>query len=573
MLGQLKIDKSSLDMNYFLKSIRVVADAHGEISRYNFVRALDEYMNGTTSLPANQATDYVENRTQYNKSKLPRYFGFIDLKLKNGESFLVLTKRGFLLNEIIEEFQDSDTGKLKYRIIPSKREDFRNIIIESILYGTFGKNNSGVEQSHTDIEVPKIIFKSILALGYVTSLEVLFLAEGMIKKHIDSFEDGITIIRNKRTSNDYKEFMKSEMESLGMSNFAKDDKFISVYTDENINILKRSIENEEKRYSLNDQVFQNHKNEFQQLLPVYKPLQLIISGVPGTGKSYYIDKCILGGVSNTEQIIRTVIHPDYTYSDFVGYIQPEENLNYKFEPGPFTRALLNSFKYPNSNIYLVIEEINRGDIASIFGDIFQLLDRIDDYKLNNHGDSDYFITNEELYNYIYSELKSNNISTARLIKDSIFLPSNFNIIGTMNTADQNVYVLDTAFKRRFKNLYLTIDFSDSEKFGTYLYDLNELSKQKVFINAGSWRDFAEMVNRKIDSINRELMSISEDKKLAPYFIGFDDLVSKKSFCDKVIYYLKCDVFKYISGVLPESYEELYNEFVNEDKDWMTIFGE
>ena len=244
-------------------------------------------------------------------------------------------------------------------------------------------------------------------MGYVTSSEVLFLAEGMIKKHIDSFEDGITIIRTKRASNDYKEFMKSEMESLGMSNFAKDDKFISVYTDENINILKRSIENEEKRYSLNDQVFQNHKNEFQQLLPVYKPLQLIISGVPGTGKSYYIDKCILGGVSNTEQIIRTVIHPDYTYSDFVGYIQPEENLNYKFEPGPFTRALLNSFKYPNSNIYLVIEEINRGDIASIFGDIFQLLDRIDDYKLNNHGDSDYFITNEELYNYIYNELKSN----------------------------------------------------------------------------------------------------------------------------------------------------------------------
>ena len=114
---------------------------------------------------------------------------------------------------------------------------------------------------------------------------------------------------------------------------------------------------------------------------------------------------------------------------------------------------------------------------------------------------------------------------------------------------------------------------DDDILGTYLYDLNELSKQKVFINAGSWRDFAEMVNRKIDSINRELMSISEDKKLAPYFIGFDDLVSKKSFCDKVIYYLKCDVFKYISGVLPESYEELYNEFVNGDKDWMTIFGE
>lgn len=311
-----------------------------------------------------------------------------------------------------------------------------------------------------------------------------------------------------------------------------------------------------------------------------KPIQTIYYGAPGTGKSYKVKHEIIpSGVD----YYTVTFYSDYYYSDFVGGIRPvctDKGLEYKFQPGPFARALKDSFTKP---VFLVIEEINRGNAAAIFGDIFQLLDR-------KSGTSDYSITNHDLYKYLTEEGKIS------LPEDKIYLPSNLNIVCTMNTADQNVFVLDSAFKRRFKMEYVPIDFNayykddvlqegckgyiekcDIFNIGSFETDwkkvipahMHEEITTKVKEAGRNWPTFAAYVNAKIDEINSSEQKISEDKKLGPFFIDVEELDNIKAFVDKVIYYLKQDVFKYEDNILDESYETLYSKIISGKYD---LFG-
>ena len=167
----------------------------------------------------------------------------------------------------------------------------------------------------------------------------------------------------------------------------------------------------------------------------------------------------------------------------------------------------------------------------------------------------------------------------------------------MNTADQNVFVLDTAFKRRFKMEYVPINFNayfvnNKQEDGvqatcmgyinsieifngdSYEGDLkvvmtpeiyNEVAKT-ITIPQRDWRTFASFVNARIDAINKVEQKISEDKKLGPFFVDADELKDRKAFADKVLYYLKQDVFKYEDSILEDSYEVLYDRFVNKNED-------
>ena len=315
-------------------------------------------------------------------------------------------------------------------------------------------------------------------------------------------------------------------------------------------------------------------------------LQVIYYGAPGTGKSYFIKKNMI-----PDKVVpyRVTFYPDYYYSDFVGGLRPRNDaggIDYRFEPGPFAEALKDSFSKPT---YLIIEEINRGNAAAIFGDIFQLLDR-------KGGRSEYSITNKELYGYLVRE----GVQVPETNK--VFLPSNLNILCTMNTADQNVFVLDTAFKRRFKMVYVPIDFNAyfvngnpgekvKEECKDYIEkkeifegedyegnlevvmttELHWAVKKVIGEPCRDWRTFAAYVNAKIDSINSIEPKISEDKKLGPFFVSPDELKSRQAFVDKVIYYLKQDVFKYEDNILVDSYEALYDGFVVEKKDLFELF--
>ena len=313
------------------------------------------------------------------------------------------------------------------------------------------------------------------------------------------------------------------------------------------------------------------------------PEQIVYFGAPGTGKSYNIDKRLHSMLVQSQYIYRVIFHPDYSYGDFIGSIKPKKDINgidYRFQPGPLTNALINAFENPYKEVYVVIEEINRGNAAAIFGDLFQLLDR------DKSGRSKYKITNANICSVICRNPKFKPFFKS----DHIWFPNNLNFLCTMNTADQNVFILDSAFKRRFHMEYLKIDFDkiyNDNKLKDYLNETTVFAGNKsledVFRDTEledyvsvlkvegklkrNWATFALLVNRTIDNINRnEGDRISEDKKLGPFYVLLDELAEKKMFADKVIYYLKQDVFKYIDNYFIDSYQRIYEDFVSNSTD-------
>ena len=266
---------------------------------------------------------------------------------------------------------------------------------------------------------------------------------------------------------------------------------------------------------------------------------VVVYGTPGCGKSYYVQNTLLKefGVSNDEQHrIRTTFYQDYTNTDFVGQIIPkvkeDKSVTYEFNPGPFALAMKMAIERPNEPVALVIEELNRGNAASIFGDIFQLLDRTEE------GKSQYKITNVNLQDYLNKVFKDKSIHF-----DYIVIPSNLYIVATMNTSDQNVFTLDTAFKRRWKFEKLPNIFAKDHEYAEYYVP---------GMTGVTWRHLVDSINRYIVKNADELSS--EDKQLGVYFIGKEtlckeqtgetDVVKKKEFAYKLLEYLWDDVAKY-----------------------------
>ena len=215
-----------------------------------------------------------------------------------------------------------------------------------------------------------------------------------------------------------------------------------------------------------------------------QPQQIIYYGVPGSGKSHKIAEKT-SGISE-EQKIRIVFHPEYTNADFVGQIVPtqtSDGIDYPFKAGPFTRVLKRSLKNPGKPYYLIIEEINRGNAAAIFGELFQLLDR------NADGWSTYGVENLDINAFIRSNndhYSEKTVATSVPVGNITFtentgirLPPNLSLLATMNTSDQNVFTLDNAFQRRWDDAF---KFCHQEVFSSDIKNFEEL--QERFLEKG-----------------------------------------------------------------------------------------
>lgn len=282
----------------------------------------------------------------------------------------------------------------------------------------------------------------------------------------------------------------------------------------------------------------------------WPPLQTIYFGSPGTGKSHKVKTVVLEGVPE-DQIFRTTFHPDCDYASFVGCYKPKKEnggLTYEFVPQVFTKAYCKAWKNPDKQIYLVIEEINRGNCAQIFGDLFQLLDR-------KGGKSEYPIdADTDLRCYLDAELQKTEDGecdgSEGIAGGKLCLPANFNIIATMNTSDQSLFPMDSAFKRRWEWKYIpTIAPKDGDKQLELSIENAIEMKNGRKISAGdyeySWKGFLTNINARILNITH-----SEDKQLGYWFIRADDSsgrISISSFVSKVVFYLWNDVFKDIGA--------------------------
>lgn len=266
-----------------------------------------------------------------------------------------------------------------------------------------------------------------------------------------------------------------------------------------------------------------------------RPLQLIFYGAPGTGKSNSIKR----EVDDQGKLnFRTTFHPDSDYSTFVGCYKPnmkrstitkdgvtttDEKIIYSFEPQAFTNAYVQVWK-KKDDVYLIIEEINRGNCAQIFGDLFQLLDR-------KNGESEYPVdADSSLADYLRTALadsERDDIPTEVQNGTKLKLPSNLYIWATMNTSDQSLFPMDSAFKRRWSWEYVPIDYENSES-GAFTITIGG--------ETYNWHTFLKAVNKKIKAVTS-----SEDKQMGNFFIKSS--VDEKEFCDKVMFYLWSEVGK------------------------------
>lgn len=293
--------------------------------------------------------------------------------------------------------------------------------------------------------------------------------------------------------------------------------------------------------------------------------QQIYYGAPGTGKSHRI-KEQLEGVSK-ENIFRITFHPDSDYSTFVGAYKPtrsqrplyglfgketvrlkdgedlsEDIITYKFIPQAFLNAYMQAYRRPDENVYLIIEEINRGNCAQIFGDLFQLLDR------DEYGVSEYTIkADADLKAFLEDEMGEDNDA----IKDGeLCLPSNLYIYATMNTSDQSLFPIDSAFKRRWDWEYEPIKYKNTN----WVIDIQG--------ETYSWVSFQKEINRRIFE-----STSSEDKMLGDYFVNpSNGIITEKMLLNKILFYLwndvckdgEGDIFK-VSDTEDVSFSELYGD--------------
>ncbi|WP_290737735.1 AAA family ATPase [Fibrobacter sp. UBA3718] len=356
-------------------------------------------------------------------------------------------------------------------------------------------------------------------------------------------------------------------------------------------------------YSKNDDFFDETKNDIHiSSQSPFTPSQIIYYGVPGCGKSNKIREQLKNVPEKNK--VRVVFHPEYTNAEFIGQILPKVNghVTYEFTPGPFTQIIKRAYLSPNEHFYLVIEEINRGNAAAIFGDTFQLLDRLKAGETDSLGNdpanaavntftegwSQYFVQNDDVNAYIrkatklddgsYQERNDGEPIEEIKIKEihfnantAIRLPPNLSILATMNTSDQNVFTLDNAFQRRFDMELVRNEFDLTKPAVNAQYNA-EIDDTGI-----KWGQFWGWINAKITATLKGLSS-TEDKRLGVWFVSnVGGIIDDKVFAEKVLKFLWDDVFKFkrpqvfAEGI--DTLEKLINSFEkpSEGKERFDVF--
>lgn len=328
----------------------------------------------------------------------------------------------------------------------------------------------------------------------------------------------------------------------------------------------------------NTEIEESYELVYQTSVEIPFQRNRIVFGAPGTGKSFQLkEDCEeVQKLFEGTEVERVTFHPDYTYSQFVGTYKPvmdddDEKIKYEFVPGPFMRVLVDALKSSKTNNeqphILLIEEINRAKVAAVFGDVFQLLDRDDD------GVSEYEIqASEDVRRYLSKQLKG-SIENYKKIR----IPNNMYIWSTMNSADQGVFPMDTAFKRRWNFEYLGIDENEEKIAGIGKANLAN-SDEPI-----EWNLLRRAINDKMASSE---FKINEDKLMGPFFlskkvIASDEngmIIDEEKFIDafksKVIMYLYEDAVKqgkhrFFEGCDSSKYSSVCKAF---DEIGMEIFG-
>ena len=582
-------------LEYIMPAMQVYVEADDWVKTSDYIDREFSILkaNGVESEMKDDKTDYTKD------AELPRYFGFVERKTPG---------------DVKSDCRITDLGKMFYDAVKeNNQDDINEAIMTAFETVTFGKNNEGCPGSNTRLEAPNILLIASLMLDGVSRQEYAGILYEMLNNNAPIVnalvkiklcrEKNQAIINKVRVDNKVVPFLVNVgflMEDgslIKLSPVVRDE-----YQDR---ITKLPTTNDlENIFPEDDMKIYKFEDE---------PRQLIFYGAPGTGKSHEINV-----VTKGQSVIRITFHPDSDYSTFVGSYKPtmgkgkvygaqgplrkdnedieEERIVYTFVKQAFLKAYLAAWKKMvegGDNVspqFLIIEEINRGNCAQIFGDLFQLLDRSDsnystypivadsdlqqaiekafaeenDYKLSSNIKVDSAVKG---YVSNFGATLSDDVQHGRVL----LLPPNMFIWATMNTSDQSLFPIDSAFKRRWEWQYIKIaNGYERDEEGKFIFDSNEKRiplNWKIRFNKQEcdWWEFLQAVNKRIGTATS-----SDDKKLGYFFCKpkkGETFIGEDVFVGKVVFYLWNDVFKdndtsifKMEGVEEEpSYDVFYEE--------------
>lgn len=547
-MGKIVMPKNSALLNEIESVLEIYYEADGWLGNDVYKERLKEMIGDD---------QYSSSYTK--KAQITSYFGFTEWEdINKPQSMRRITDSG---KEMYQAIKSNDTAKIQ------------SVLMNSLETVKFGRNNFGSPESDSDIEPPALFIRASMDLEYLTYKEFAYLLwklEDIGGNYTDSLSelkqfrisDNLTLGEEANKYIDCKPimilvrwgFLAEDGDTTGGKHIIVAPDVIRKYKTRlrNLKIYNVDMDYDDPIIDTDDRM----SVDFDRVERVKGGMNTLLYGVPGSGKSWTIEKEYCDDESRME---RLVFHPDYTYSDFIGQILPNVSdgiVSYKFTEGPFTSLLKKAYTQPEKMFFLVIEEINRGNAPAIFGEVFQLLDRKDD------GTSEYGITNVDIASIVYNNPNK-----------KVRIPSNMSIIGTMNTSDQNVFTLDTAFQRRWNMRMIENTFVGHDYARTTILDTSV-----------TWQRFCEVINNEIVTKNIRMTS-SEDKRLGTYFVRAADLeyheeadnndLSEKEqiqarllnyrFAEKVLKYLWDDAFKFsrediFKNTIYKSLEEVVNHF-------------
>ena len=421
MRGKLTVEKAASNMSVFLKAIDIVVNSpNGTIARNDFGFKMAQFIN----IPA--IKDGLENRTPYNKSKFPRYFGFLDILLINDITHLKVTKRGLRLYALISDQGDDIDFEKRYFIAKDKVEKVSELFWESIMFDSFGRNNSGAEESFTDIDPVKLIINSLLKLKSCTREELCFIIFGLNGSvnqnsyEFNSLDEAILKINDNRLNkfNNYNIYF----EKLGKVNIVNDFKILNILSDQNVRVLLEEDNNFciDKKYA-----YKNIKKiKSNYFFPFYQAKNELISYEENSNiNNNWVREIRLGGVLDENIVVY----------DFRNQVRPLSVID--DEKGQFETALIKSFENPKTNIYLWAMNINEKFLEDNLGEAMNLVERVSDFTNNNNGFS---INRLPLTHKLSIYLSSKSAKIKEKIKEfgGLYFPANFHLIIQYNIYEQ-----------------------------------------------------------------------------------------------------------------------------------------
>lgn len=499
-MGKIVMPKNSALLNEIESVLQIYYEADGWLAN-------DKYKERLKAMIGDD--QYSSSYTK--KAQITSYFGFtVWENISNPQSNRRITESG---KKMYEAIKGEDIARIQ------------EVLMEAIETVKFGRNNYGCPESNSDVEPPSLYIRAILDLGYLTYREFAFLLwklEDLGANYTDALDE-LRVIRSNgnlelgEEANKYVDckpimilvrwgFLAEDEDSPGNAkHIIINPEVLATYENRLRNLKIYNID-----MDCSDPIKDADKKkiDYDKVKRLETGCNVLLYGVPGSGKSWTIEHEYCKPGCSVE---RLVFHPDYTYSDFIGQILPvvssSGQVSYEFTAGPFTTILHNAYENPMREYILVIEEINRGNAPAIFGEVFQLLDRkVEKSDINDDGypigTSEYGITNANIAKIVYG-------NPAHKVR----IPSNLSIIGTMNTSDQNVFTLDTAFQRRWEMRLIENNFDNVD---------SKLAKAEILDTGISWKVFCTEINEIIVG-NNVRMSSSEDKRLGAYFVRIMDL--------------------------------------------------